>query len=83
MYRKIIEINVKDIVNINFSDPTIYAFIDEDAEYCFELRKDRATLVCFDTNELLVSGVMEDYNGLCTWVEFVYWAEQKGVLVNY
>jgi len=84
MYKNIIEINVKDIINTNFSDPTIYGFIDHDiTEYAFELNGDRAILKCLDTNETLISGSMENYNGLCTWGEFVDWAEEKGVDINY
>jgi hypothetical protein len=84
MYKNIIEINVKDIVNTNLSDPTIYGFIDHDITgYIFELNDDYAILKCLDTDEILLSGSMESYNGLCTWGEFVDWAEEKGVDINY
>lgn len=63
--------------------PTIFDFKDtEGTNYYFRLRHGGARIECEDTNEILASGSMRGFDGVCNWNDAVQWARLQGVLLN-
>lgn len=63
--------------------PTIYDFKDkEGARYYFRLRHGGARIVCEDTDEILLSGNMPGFDGVCNWEDIVRWAKANGILIK-
>lgn len=78
-----IEIDVVSYEETCGGCPTIYCFKDDEGtSYYFHLRYGEAKLVCEDTKEILISGLMSGRDGICDWDDFVKWSRKNGVLIN-
>lgn len=63
--------------------PTIYEFKDvEGTPYYFRLRWGNARLVCEEDDVVLCSGIMgSEWDGCCSWDDFVNWARRNGIQI--
>ena len=78
-----IVVEVKHYENTCGGCPTIYDFKDtEGTQYYFRLRNGGARIVCEDTDEVLTSGDMRGFDGVCGWDDVVEWAMKQGVLLE-
>lgn len=79
-----IEIDVESIELSCGGCPTIYNFKDKEGTgYYFRLRHGGARIQCEDTDEILLSGIMNSFDGVCNWEDVVIWARKNGILINY
>jgi hypothetical protein len=59
--------------------PTIFDFESGGQPYYFRLRHGSAC-ICHDrTGETVLSDVMPDHDGVCSWDDVVTWAADRGV----
>lgn len=76
-------IHVKSVIETCGGCPTIFDFKDEeDTSYYFRLRNGGARIVCEDTDEVLLSGNMRGFDGVCNWDDVVRWARNHGVVLD-
>lgn len=77
-------INVSSLENSCGGCPTIYDFKDnEGTSYYFRLRHGGARIVCEDTDEVLLSGSMDGFDGVCDFDDVINWARENGIQINY
>ena len=82
--KPIFEINVIKHKETCHGCPTIFDFQDnEGTKYHFRLRNGFARIKCEDTDEILISGDMNEFDGVCNWDDVIKWAKKNSVLINY
>lgn len=84
MSKEKLYIEVKQYYRTCIGCPTLYTFIDIDGDkYEFRLRHGNAYIYNESGKETIIHGQMAGFEGVCDWVDVVFWARMNDVVIIY